>query len=74
MTGCTNLEIPPKSVLSVEPQIPPMSRADVIVGIQECESAGLRPIILSAGRRVNNQLTPAVIEVTCLPRLSPANR
>jgi hypothetical protein len=46
-----------------------MSRAEVIAGINECESAGQRAVVLSAKRRINGQVIPAPVEVTCLPKL-----
>jgi hypothetical protein len=56
------------SALSVEKEVPPLTRAEVISGISECESAGMRPIVISAKRKVNNQVVPTVVEVTCLPK------
>jgi hypothetical protein len=53
----------------VEKEVTPLTRAEVIAGINECETSNLRPVILSTKRRVNGQLIPAVVEVTCLPKL-----
>jgi uncharacterized protein YceK len=57
------------SNLQVEKDIQAMSRAEVIAGINECESAGQRAVVLSAKRRINGQVIPAPVEVTCLPKL-----
>ena len=57
------------SGLAVEKEVQPLTRSEVITGISECEAAGLRPVVLSAKRRVNGQQIPAVIEVTCLPKM-----
>jgi len=73
--GCSTLNKPGElseestSKLVVDKEVPPLTRMEVINGINECEAAGLRPIVLSARRRVNNTMVPSVIEVTCLPRI-----
>jgi hypothetical protein len=79
ITGCSNLNAPQQapltdpvpealSKLAVEREVPPLTRQEVITGITECEAAGMRPIVLSAKRKINNQLIPSVVEVTCLPK------
>jgi hypothetical protein len=57
------------SSLQVEKEIPPLSRMEVIAAISECERAGMRPVVISTKRKVNNQLIPSVVDVTCLPKL-----
>jgi hypothetical protein len=57
------------SSLQVEKEVPPLSRLEVINGISECERAGMRPVVISTKRKVNNQLVPSVVDVTCLPKL-----
>ena len=56
------------SGLAVDKEVQALTRAEVIAGINECESAGLRPVVLSTKRRVNGQQIPAVVEITCLPK------
>jgi len=77
LMGCSNLNNPATttataveaaSSLAVEKEVQPLTRAEVISGINECESAGMRPIVISAKRKVNNQVVPTVVEVTCLPK------
>lgn len=57
------------SGLAVEKEVQALTRAEVIAGINECEAAGLRPVVLSTKRRVNGQQIPAVVEITCLPKI-----
>ena len=57
------------SGLAVEKEVQALTRAEVIAGINECEAANLRPVVLSTKRRVNGQQIPAVVEVTCLPKI-----
>jgi hypothetical protein len=40
-----------------------------ITGFSECERPGMRPVVISTKRKVNNQLIPSVVDVTCLPKL-----
>jgi hypothetical protein len=57
------------SSLQVEKEVPPLSRMEVITAIGECERAGMRPVVISTKRKVNNQLIPSVVDVTCLPKI-----
>lgn len=76
LSGCASLQptasttVPEAtSSLQVEKEVPPLSRLEVITGISECERAGMRPVVISTKRKVNNQLVPSVVDVTCLPKL-----
>jgi hypothetical protein len=80
LTGCSSFSgassaaapVPvPEAVssLQVEKEIPPLSRMEVITAVGECERAGMRPVVISTKRKVNNQLIPSVVDVTCLPKL-----
>ena len=68
LSGCGTVQ-EAVSNLQVEKDIQAMSRAEVIAGINECESAGQRAVVLSAKRRSSGQVIPAPVEVTCLPKL-----
>jgi len=68
LAGCSVLpNSEASSALAVDKEVPPLTRAEVIHGINECEKAGMRPIIINSKRKVNNQIVPAVVEVTCYP-------
>lgn len=74
LSGCASMQTAstvPEAVssLQVEKEVPPLSRLEVINGIGECEKAGMRPVVISTKRKVNNQLVPSVVDVTCLPKL-----
>jgi membrane-bound ClpP family serine protease len=66
--GCTTVQ-EAVTTLQVDKEIQAMSRAEVIAGISECESAGQRAVVLNAKRRINGQVIPAPVEVTCLPKI-----
>lgn len=54
--------------LEVDKVVQPMSRNEVIMAIQDCQGNGLRAVMTTTKRRVNNFLTDAVIDVTCAPK------
>ena len=65
--ACTSFE-PPNVSLETDKQAYHMTRAQVILGINECEDAGTRPVVITAKRRINGTMTDVPVEVTCNPR------
>lgn len=68
LMGCTTRNNIPDSALIVDKEVSPMSRAEVISAVNECESAGMRPLVINAKRKVSSQMTPTVVDVTCMPK------
>ena len=66
--GTTNLFEPPNVSLETDKQAFHMSRQQVILGITECEEAGIRPVVITAKRRINGVMSDVPVEVTCNPR------
>jgi hypothetical protein len=66
-TACSSFE-PPNVTLETDKQAYHMTRAQVILGINECEDAGTRPVVITAKRRINGVTTDVPVEVTCNPR------
>lgn len=54
--------------LVVDKQVQPLSRNEVIYAVRECETNGLRAVILYAKRKINGYTTEIVAEVTCAPK------
>lgn len=54
--------------LIMDKQIQPMGRNEVIDGVKQCESSGLRAIPIYAKRKINGYTVETVVEVTCGPR------
>jgi hypothetical protein len=54
--------------LVMDKQIQPMGRNEVIDGVKQCESSGLRAIPIYAKRKINGYTVETVVEVTCGPR------
>jgi len=54
--------------LVMDKQIQSMGRNEVIDGVKQCESAGLRAVPIYAKRKINGYSVETVVEVTCGPR------
>jgi uncharacterized protein YcfL len=67
LTACSSFE-PPNVSLETDKQAYHMSRAQVILGITECEDAGTRTVVITAKRRINGVMSDVPVEVTCNPR------
>ena len=58
----------PDTKLLVEKELPQMSRSQVIMAVQECESSGLRPSVIMSRRKINGSLSDVPVDITCMPR------
>ena len=58
----------PDTKLLVEKDTTQMSRNQVIIAVQECESSGLRPVMVMARRKINGSLADVPVDVTCMPK------
>lgn len=65
--ACTSFT-PPNVGLETDKQAFHMTRHQVILGINECESAGTRPVVITAKRKINGVTSDVPVEVTCHPR------
>jgi uncharacterized protein YcfL len=54
--------------LVMDKHIQSMGRNEVIDGIKQCETAGLRAIPIYAKRKINGYSAETVVDVTCGPR------
>lgn len=63
----TEYEIP-NSYMITDKSAAPMTRNEIIMAVQECEGNGLRPVLITAKRRIHNTLSEATVEVTCAPK------
>lgn len=67
LAACNSFE-PPHVNLETDKQAFHMTRAQVILGITECEEAGTRPVVITAKRKINGITSDVPVEVTCNPR------
>jgi hypothetical protein len=67
LAACTSFT-PPNVGLETDKTAHHMTRSQVILGINECESAGTRPVVITAKRKINGVTSDVPVEVTCHPR------
>jgi uncharacterized protein YcfL len=67
LAACSSFE-PPNVILETDKQAFHMTRSQVILGINECESAGTRPVVITAKRKINGVTSDVPVEITCHPR------
>ena len=71
LSACSSTSAPPKAVeqeLIIDKHVQPMTRNEVIVGVRECETNGLRGVMLYGKRKINGYTSEVVIDVTCAPK------
>lgn len=68
LVGCSSQPKLSDQELVLDKQVQPMSRNEVIVAVRECETNGLRAVMLYAKRKINGYTTEIVAEVTCAPK------
>ena len=73
MVACASKTSHPEQTLIVEQEIHGMSRNEVILAIQECESSGMRAVLIHSKRKINNFNADIVVDITCAPRFKFPN-
>ena len=68
LVGCASSPYGTKAELKVEKKVYEMSRQQVINAITDCESAGMRPVLIMSKKRVNDFYVDIVLDVTCAPK------
>lgn len=58
----------PNSKMLVDKEMISMTRSQIITAIGECQSGNLRPVMIYSKRKINGQISDAVVDVTCAPR------
>jgi len=69
LAGCSTSKPPVvEQKLVIDKHVQPMTRNEVIVAVRECETNGLRGVMLYGKRKINGYTTEVVIDVTCAPK------
>jgi hypothetical protein len=71
MSGCANTfdsNGTAEQKMVLDKDIHAMSRNEVILAVQECESSGLRAVMVFGKRKINNHTADVVADVTCAPK------
>lgn len=63
-----NISTDGTQALILDRQVQGMSRNEVIMAVQECESNGLRAVVLTTKRRINGFNSDIIFDVTCAPK------
>jgi hypothetical protein len=69
LAGCSSGPEYRTQDLIIDRHIPAMSRNEVIMAIQDCESNGLRAVLINGKRRINGFTADVVVDITCAPKL-----
>lgn len=72
LAGCSTFDTVEQK-LTLEKEVQPLSRNEVITAINECESSGTRAIMVYGKRKINGHMADVVADVTCAPRFFPRN-
>ena len=66
LTACSSEpEVPNVELILEKQKLDKMSRIEVITAIDDCRSANLRPILIYSKVKINGQMTPVTVDVTC---------
>jgi hypothetical protein len=80
LVGCSSMSPQPSVIthgptnsgrqdLILDRNVQGMSRNEIIMAVQECESNGLRAVVMTAKRQVNGFMSDVVFDITCVPRV-----
>ena len=64
----SNISTDGTQTLTLDRQVQGMSRNEVIMAVQECETSGLRAVVLTTKRRINGFNSDIIFDVTCAPK------
>jgi hypothetical protein len=73
LTACSSMPTytepkPVEQEMVIDKKIQTLSRNEVIVGVRECETNGLRGVMIYGKRKINGYTTDVVVDVTCAPK------
>jgi hypothetical protein len=67
LTGCSTGSSYPNQQLLVDSQVSAMSRNEVINAIHDCQTNGMRAVMVTSKKRVSGHITDVISDVTCAP-------
>jgi len=67
LTGCSSGSSYPNQQLLVDSQVSAMSRNEVINAIHDCQTNGMRAVMVTSKKRVSGHITDVISDVTCAP-------
>jgi len=67
LVGCSSNNQYPTQQLIIDRQVSAMSRNEVINAIHDCQSNGMRAVMVTSKKYVSGHITDVISEVTCAP-------
>ena len=67
-TTKTEQKEPPNTELILDSKQHPMTRNEVIMAINECESNKTRAVVITGRRKINGYTAEVTVDVTCAPK------
>lgn len=67
LAGCSSGSPYPNQQLIVDSQVSAMSRQEVINAIHDCQTNGMRAVMVTSKKRVSGHITDVISDVTCAP-------
>lgn len=67
LTACASTTSNQQSLI-MDKELQPMSRNETIVAVRECETNGLRAVMVYGKRKINGYTADVVVEVSCAPK------
>ena len=68
LTACGISKEPPQAQLIIDDKTHAMSRNEVINGINECESNGMRAAVVMSKKKLNGHTVETPVDVHCYPK------
>ena len=68
LVGCASSNQYPTQQLLVDRQVSAMSRQEVINGIHDCQTNGMRAVMITSKKNVSGHITDVISDITCAPR------
>jgi uncharacterized protein YcfL len=68
LAGCSSTGSQyPSQQLIIDSQVSAMSRNEVINAIHDCQTNGMRAVMVTSKKRVSGHITDVISDVTCAP-------
>ena len=68
LSACGISKQPPQAQLIIDDKTHAMSRNEVINGINECESNGMRAAVIMSKKKLNGHTVETPVDVHCYPK------
>jgi uncharacterized protein YcfL len=67
LVGCSSSNQYPTQQLLIDRQVSAFSRQEVINAIHDCQTNGMRAVMVTSKKNVSGHITDVISDVTCAP-------